>query len=155
MTREETIKVLAILKAAYPNSYKGMTKDEANGMIATWQMQFHQVPANVLLIAINKLISTNQFPPAISEVRTTLRNMYVEAKTMLRSHEESKLTYKLNEGLPNEEVIRFGTPLDDKTVSILQQIVTATENMRLEAEITLPELFASNNQMFLPSGKHK
>ena len=33
MTREETVKILAILKAAYPNSYKGMTKEEANATI--------------------------------------------------------------------------------------------------------------------------
>lgn len=69
MTRDETIKMLAILKAAYPNSYKGMTKDEANGMIAVWTMQFADMPADIVLMALNKLISTSQFPPAISEVK--------------------------------------------------------------------------------------
>ena len=36
MTRDETTKVLALLKAAYPNSYKGMTKEEAMGTISIW-----------------------------------------------------------------------------------------------------------------------
>ena len=40
MTREETIKVLAILKAAYPNAYKGMTREEAQGTVSVWAMQF-------------------------------------------------------------------------------------------------------------------
>ena len=33
MTRSEALKVFGILKAAYPNAYKGMTKDDANSVI--------------------------------------------------------------------------------------------------------------------------
>ena len=59
MTREEAIKVLAILKAAYPNSYRGMTKEEAHGTVAVWAAQFASMPASVVMIAINKKISKN------------------------------------------------------------------------------------------------
>ena len=47
MTRDETTKVLALLKAAYPNSYKGMTKEEAMGTISIWTMQFESVPVEL------------------------------------------------------------------------------------------------------------
>lgn len=40
MTREDTIKVLAILKAAYPASYRNMSRDEANGTVMIWATQF-------------------------------------------------------------------------------------------------------------------
>ena len=66
MTRDETTKVLALLKAAYPNSYKGMTKEEAMGTISIWTMQFESVPVDIMLMAINRLISNKPFPPAIS-----------------------------------------------------------------------------------------
>ena len=79
MTREETIKILAILKAAYPNSYKNMTKDEANGTVTIWAMQFANIPADVVMIAINKLISTSPFPPAICEVKEKIKGMYWES----------------------------------------------------------------------------
>lgn len=79
MTQDETIKILAILKAAYPNSYKGMTKDEAMGTIAIWTMQFDDIPADIVLMAINKLISTNQFPPSISEVKSKFSTLHWEA----------------------------------------------------------------------------
>lgn len=153
MTREETIKLLAILKAAYPNSYKGMTKEEANGTIATWQLHFAKMPANVVFIALNQIISVNQFPPTISEVRKKIRNLYAEAVVMLRSHEDSKLEFVYNDGTPQEEVVRMGEPLDDKTVAVLKQIVAATQDMRNDVEMSMKELFNSGtDQMLLFSG---
>ena len=80
MTREDTIKVLAILKAAYPASYRNMTKDEANGVVMIWETQFAADPLDVVLIAVQKLIATNAFPPTISEVKSKLRALYWEAE---------------------------------------------------------------------------
>lgn len=79
MTRDETIKVLALLKAAYPNAYKGMTKEEAMGTISIWTMQFESVPVDIMLMAINRLISTKPFPPAISEVKLELHSLHWDA----------------------------------------------------------------------------
>lgn len=87
MTREETIKVLAILKAAYPNSYKGMTREEAQGTVSVWAMQFAAFPVEVVLLAINKIIASSTFPPTISEVKETMRGMYWELWWILHEHE--------------------------------------------------------------------
>lgn len=88
MTREETIKVLAILKAAYPNSYKGMTREEAQGTVTIWSMQFASFPVEVVLLAINKIISSSTFPPAISEVKEKMRGMYWELWALLHDGEK-------------------------------------------------------------------
>lgn len=90
MTREETIKVLAILKAAYPNSYKNMSKDEANATATVWAVQFADMPVDVVMIAINKLISTSPFPPAISEVKQRIKILYWEVWEILRINNEFK-----------------------------------------------------------------
>ena len=86
MTREETIKILAILKAAYPNSYKNMTKEEASGTVTVWAMQFANMPAEIVMIAVNKLISTSPFPPAICEVKDKIRSLYWETWEILNQH---------------------------------------------------------------------
>lgn len=85
MTREETVKILSILKAAYPNSYKGMTREEGNGVISVWASQFAHIPAEIVVIAINKLISTSTFPPAIAEVKEKIKSLYWEAQAELLS----------------------------------------------------------------------
>lgn len=90
MTREETIKILAILKAAYPNSYRNMSKDEANGTVMVWAMQFANIPADIVLIAVNKLISTSDFPPAICEVKDKIRGLYWEVWEELEMHRQFK-----------------------------------------------------------------
>ncbi len=79
MNRQETIKILSLLKAAYPNSYKGLSKEEANGTVFVWSNQFSNISATVVLIAVNKLIATSTFPPSISEVKEKIRSMYWEA----------------------------------------------------------------------------
>lgn len=123
MTRDETIKLLAILKAAYPNSYRGMTKEEANGTVGVWSAQFADIPANVVMIAVNKLISTNTFPPSISEVKERIRGLYWEAWGMLNQH-------------------RTVPYLSEKKVAQLQQIMDIVEPMRtrIAIEPTLGDL---------------
>lgn len=79
MTRQETIKVLAVLKAAYPASYRNMTKDEANGVVTVWAAQFADMPVQAVMIAVQKLISSCTFPPTINEVKSKLRGVYWEA----------------------------------------------------------------------------
>lgn len=88
MTREETIKILAILKAAYPNSYKNMTKEEASGTVTVWAMQFARIPAEIVMIAVNKLISTSPFPPAICEVKNKISGLYWESYEVLTEHKK-------------------------------------------------------------------
>lgn len=87
MTREETIKVLAILKAAYPNSYKGMTREEAQGTVTVWSMQFAAFPVEVVLLAVNKIIASSTFAPSISEVKEKMRGMYWELWGIIKENE--------------------------------------------------------------------
>jgi hypothetical protein len=90
MTREETIKILAILKAAYPNSYKNMSKEEANATATVWAVQFADVPVDLVMIAINKIISNSPFPPAISEVKEKINALYWEVWDILNFNRNIK-----------------------------------------------------------------
>lgn len=85
MTPKEAAQTLAILKAAYPSSYKGMTPEEATGTVNVWAMQFRTVPADIVLMAVNKLISTSKFPPSICEVKEKLGSLYWEAYEIVSS----------------------------------------------------------------------
>lgn len=123
MTKEETIKILAILKAAYPSSYKKMTKEEANGTVIIWSIQFAKIPADVVMVAVNKLISTNTFPPAISEVKEKIRSLYWEAWELIEQNKRRQT-------------------LTAEQEALYQKILDVTETMRCSAkpEPTLYEL---------------
>ena len=79
MTREETLTVLSLLKAAYPTAYKDMTKTEANGVVTVWCTQFSETPLDIVMMAINKHISEKPFSPAISEIKEQMRRLCSEA----------------------------------------------------------------------------
>ena len=95
MTTKEAAQVLAILQAAYPNSYKSVTADSAGGTISIWAVQFADIPADIVLIAVNKWIATNVFPPSIFEINKKIGSMYWEASERLQENlRHSNLTDK-------------------------------------------------------------
>lgn len=107
MTQEEALQVLAILKAAYPHSYNGMSKKEAMGTASVWSIQLSDVSADIVLMAVNKAISTSKFPPSIAEVKEKIGSIYWEAHDMLF------IANKAN-ALP-EEKLRFYQRIYDET----------------------------------------
>lgn len=83
MTKKEALQILAILKAAYPSSYNGMTKEEASGTVAVWMIQFAEIPVDIVMMAVQKCISTKNFPPTVSEVKSKIQSIHWEAYEMI------------------------------------------------------------------------
>lgn len=79
MTKEDTAKILTVLRLAYPNFYKGLTQPETQAVISLWHSQLGHMPYDIVSMAISKIIATNTFPPAIAEVKDKIKYMYTEA----------------------------------------------------------------------------
>lgn len=135
MTQKEATQILAILKAAYPNSYRNMTKEEAIGTVNVWATQFINIPVNIVMIAVNKLISTNTFPPSIGEVKAKIRKLYYEALGEL-PYQHGGLYIHKTEELPPDRI------------ALLKEIVRVTRPMQTQQELepSLTELLDSYNQ---------
>lgn len=142
MTQKEATQILAILKAAYPNSYRGMTKEEAIGTVNVWATQFINIPARVVMIAVNKLISTNTFPPSIGEVKEKIRSLYFEAM--------GELPYQ-HGGL----YINNTAELPPERIALLKEIIRVTEPMRTQIliEPSLTDLLDGYEANYLPNGQ--
>ena len=96
MNRTEAAKILAVLTAAYPNAYKNMSPDEANGVVSIWAIQFADSPADIVFMALNKAISSCKYPPTISEIKARLYAMHWEAYEALSRNEIAKADESLN-----------------------------------------------------------
>jgi len=91
MNRKEALQVLAILKASYPNHYRNLTQEDATGIVSVWALQFANVPADIVLMALNKAISEKeQHPPNIAEVKKKLESVHWEAYDMIERHNRLK-----------------------------------------------------------------
>lgn len=77
MTKEEMSNILNILYVAYPNSFKGWTKDQYQVAANLWFDCFKQVPYKIVTAAVKKEISTNRtsFAPSIGEIMYHVRNL--------------------------------------------------------------------------------
>lgn len=81
MTREETTKILSIIKLAYPNFYKSITKQEAENTINLYQEMFKEDEANLVMIAVKELINTFQYPPTIADIKNKIYKLTNIEKT--------------------------------------------------------------------------
>ena len=134
MTKEETLRILALLKAAYPSSYNNMTRREASGTVAVWTTQFADVPADIVWMAVQKLISTNKFPPTISEVKDKFSTIHYEAY--------ERLYTSLSGFLTDDERLQY------------QRIYDVTKNFKLAkmAEPSIGQMLGAGQTFLLDAG---
>ena len=86
MTREETIGILSILKASYPNFYKELTKKDAETTINLYTEMFSNTEANLVATAIKELIQHESYPPTIADIKNKIDELtqpYEETETEL------------------------------------------------------------------------
>lgn len=74
MTREDTIKILSVLRGAYPQFYRDISRQEAESTIALWTDMFTDEPFPLVAMAVKALIAsdTKGFPPVIGQVKAQI-----------------------------------------------------------------------------------
>ena len=81
MTTEEVTKILSVLKVAYPNFYRNITKQEAIETINLYSEMFKNDDGKIVTIAVKELINTLQFPPTIADIKNKMLELTTERKT--------------------------------------------------------------------------
>lgn len=140
MTVKEAAQVLAILQAAYPNQNKSITPESAQGTISVWAVQFADIPADIVLIAVNKWIATNEFFPSPYKIKGKIGSLYWEASEKLQHN------------------LKYNN-LTDEQATFYERIKRVAERVRSNrAEPTIDEVIEShkvlgkNNYLMLGGG---
>ena len=70
MNRTETIKIMAVLRAAYPQYYDKQSQEDLHGIINLWTEMFSDDPYDIVALAVKALIKTrpSSYPPTIGEI---------------------------------------------------------------------------------------
>lgn len=93
MNSTEALIILATLKAAYPDSYKYVNKDEAAAIANVWAKHFFDLPFDLIEVAVDKWVHVKEEPPKISQLRKEIGSLYWEAKEELdKNHRQKHLT---------------------------------------------------------------
>lgn len=77
MTDVEAIKILAVLKAAYPASYNRMPDDEAEAVVNLWAEMFNDEPYEIVGAAVKSFIAADisGYPPSIGQIKGSIRKI--------------------------------------------------------------------------------
>lgn len=78
MTREETTKILAVLRAAYPSFYKDFDRDDLVAIVNLWHSVFVADDYAAVSGAVKALIATRTttYPPVIGEIKAKLSDLF-------------------------------------------------------------------------------
>ena len=76
MTREDAIKLLALIKVAYPSSYRDMDKASAEATVNMWYTSFSDVPYVLMEMVFNNFRVKSKFPPTVADFFDELRGLY-------------------------------------------------------------------------------
>ena len=77
MNTSEAGMILAVIKAAYPHSYKDLSESDAIATVNLWAQMFDKEPYEAVNAAVKALIATRQvgYSPTIGEVKEKLRTL--------------------------------------------------------------------------------
>lgn len=77
MTKQETAKMMAVLKTAYPRYYAGKSESEQREAWNLWHMMLGEYEYGVVAAAVKALIATLKYPPTIADVTEKIRMLTV------------------------------------------------------------------------------
>lgn len=142
MTRQETAKIMAVLRGAYPNYYRGMQPDDLMAVVNLWHEMFTDEPYELVAGAVKRLIAsdTKGFPPVIGQVKEQIACL-MQPERMTEA-EAWAIVRKAVRHQPDAAREQF-----DKLPDVLKRIVGSPSQLRSWAvmdEDTLNSVAASN-----------
>lgn len=144
MTRDETRKILAVLRTAYPNFYRNVSDKEATDTVNLWASMFADDNPNLVAAAVKSIIvaSNREFPPNIGTIKEQMRKL-MEDDDLSEMEAWAKISAACRNGI-------YGAQEEfDKMSPTLQRIVGSPQQLSewalLDAE-TLQSVVASNIQ---------
>lgn len=144
MTRAETVKILSVLRGAYPQFYRGIGKDEAEDTVNLWTSMFADEPYQVVSSAVKALIVSNDssFPPVIGQVKAKIKK--ITSPDEMTEGEAWGMVYNSLRNSSYNSVEEFG-----KLPAMLQRLVGSPNQLREWSQMdveTVQSVVASNFQ---------
>ena len=83
MERNDVLKIMAVLRGAYPQFYRGITRVEAEDTVNLWVDMFGNDDPALVAAAVKSVIEGDEkgFPPTIGQVKAKMRLLTGKAET--------------------------------------------------------------------------
>lgn len=144
MTEAETLKILAVLRIAYPSMDNRLSDEEYDVMVSLWAEMFADEPYEAVGAAVKSFIATDEqgYPPTIGKIKAHLRK--IKAPDQLTEAEAVSMIMQASRNSTYNATQEF-----IKLPPILQKLVGSPEQLRAWAiadSQTINTVVASNLQ---------
>lgn len=79
MNKQEAVKLLALIKVAYPQAYRDMDEASKRATVNMWASSFPEVPYGIMEQAFNHFRMVSKFPPTVAEMVDELKQIHYQA----------------------------------------------------------------------------
>ena len=144
MNVNETLKILSVMKANYPNFYKNMSRIDAEAQVNLWSEMFEDTPYEIVGTAVKSYIATdvNGYPPNIGIIKEQIKKLTQTEE--LTEQEAVNLIMKALQNSTYHAEEEF-----NKLPSVLQKLVGSPNMLREWAmmDISVVNSVVSSNLM--------
>lgn len=144
MERSDVLKIMAVLRGAYPQFYRDITRSEAEDTVNLWLDMFRQDDPQLVAAAVKSVIEGDEkgFPPTIGQVKAKMR-LLTDSDEMTEAEAWELVSKAIRNGL-------YGAQEEfDKFPPVIRRIVgspnTLREWARMDTE-TVHSVVSSNFQ---------
>lgn len=125
MTFEETRAILKIVKAEWPQSFRGMTKEDAEARINLWAEMFKDDDPRLVGAAVKALIvaGNREFAPGVGQIKEQMRKLTVTGGEKTEAEAWARIRKAIrNSGYDYEAEFKRLPPVLQKLVGSASQL---------------------------------
>ena len=127
MNRQETLGIMSVIQAAYPNFYKGMNAKNADDIVGLWTEMFRDYPVMEVALAVKAFIASDikGFPPTIGVITDAIQKNRARETGMLTEQEAWNLVDKAT-----KRATWYSQEEYDKLPPIVQELVGSPQALK-------------------------
>lgn len=123
MTKDDTVLILNMINASYPQFSKFMTDIERIAQLTVWQDQLNAYNKDDVAIAVKRHISKSKYPPTIAEIKENIKliqrikkaRKQVESAKLLTSQSDNSIHSRLAE--IDKRLLEIDKELKDESIN--------------------------------------
>ena len=119
MNKTEAAKLLALIKVAYPSTYKDMDEKTKIATVTMWQSTFANVPYAIMEMAFDHFRRVSKFAPTIADMYEELKLLHFHALQELMTTDDEVVKEIANRILQHTSRYRYG---DDGAYNIASHL---------------------------------
>jgi hypothetical protein len=119
MNKTEAAKLLALIKVAYPSTYKDMDDKTKIATVTMWQSTFANVPYAIVEMAFDHFRRVSKFAPTIADMYDELKGLHYRALEEVATTDDNEVRAIASKIMQHTSQYKYG---DDGAYNIASHL---------------------------------